>query len=233
MARLSRLPQIAFIPMLMIVILLSMYTRATEVLHAVEEGTVSGLFSPAPAIAESATPPAEPKQDKVGDTAEKPADAPAAPAVEAPKRAAPTDFENLTSDDYQVLQQLAGRRAELDKRTEDLQQREALLQAAEKRLEEKVAQLQQSRAELEKLLGQANDQQSEQIKSLVKIYETMKPAQAAKIFEQLDMPVLLQVIQQMKEAKAAPVLAAMDPAKAKAVTTELMQKKELPQPPKL
>lgn len=221
----NRLPQLTFVPLLVLVALMSMYTRTTQITNAVRDGELAGLLSPAPAVAE----PAAPKQDKVGaQPAAKPEEkAEHAESAPEPRRAG-DDVENLTTEDYQLLQQLSARRVDLDKRQEQLDQREALLQAAEKRLEDKVAQLQKSRADLEKLLGQANTQQAEQTKSLVKIYENMKPAQAAKIFEQLDMPVLLQVVHAMKEAKTAPILAAMDPAKAKAVTTELMKKQELP-----
>ena len=49
----------------------------------------------------------------------------------------------------------------------------------------------------------------------------MKPRDAATIFNDLDMPVLLQVVDRMKEAKAAPVLAAMQPDKARDVTAQL------------
>ena len=51
----------------------------------------------------------------------------------------------------------------------------------------------------------------------------MKPRDAATIFNDLDMPVLLQVVDRMKEAKAAPVLAAMQPDRARLVTAQLAQ----------
>ena len=60
-------------------------------------------------------------------------------------------------------------------------------------------------------------------RGLVKLYESMKPREAAAIFNDLAMPVLLEVLDRMKEAKAAPVLAAMQPDKARQVTAELAQ----------
>ena len=51
----------------------------------------------------------------------------------------------------------------------------------------------------------------------------MKPRDAAVIFNDLDLPVLLPVLDRMKEAKAAPVLAAMHPERARQVTSELAQ----------
>jgi flagellar motility protein MotE (MotC chaperone) len=58
---------------------------------------------------------------------------------------------------------------------------------------------------------------------LVKIYENMKPSDAATIFNQLQMPILLSVIGSMSERKVAPVLASMDPKRAKEVTEELAE----------
>ena len=57
----------------------------------------------------------------------------------------------------------------------------------------------------------------------------MKADEAARIFEQLDMDVLLNVIERMREAKVAPVLAEMDPLRAKTVTTQLAERRQLPE----
>ena len=58
---------------------------------------------------------------------------------------------------------------------------------------------------------------------LVKLYEAMKPKDAATIFNDLSMPVLLQVLDRMKDSKAAAVMAAMNPDKARDVTADLAQ----------
>ena len=83
---------------------------------------------------------------------------------------------------------------------------------------------------IEGLLRQYNYQEDNKMRSLVKIYENMKPKEAAKIFEQLDMNILLEVIERMKEQRVAPIMAEMDPSKAKAVTAELAQRRQIPMP---
>lgn len=128
-------------------------------------------------------------------------------------------------NDQELLQHFAERRAEIEKRTKEMEQREALLAAAEKRIDQKVAEMEKVRADIQKLMNQGDEKQSTQLESLVKIYETMKPKEAARIFEELDMPVLLGVIQRMKEQKTAPILAAMDPVKAKEVTSALVERR--------
>ena len=56
----------------------------------------------------------------------------------------------------------------------------------------------------------------------------MKPGDAARIFEELDMAILLDVVERMKEAKTAPIMAKMTPGKAKLLTAELTQRRSLP-----
>ena len=128
-------------------------------------------------------------------------------------------------NNQELLQHFADRRAEIERRTKEMEQREALLAAAEKRIDQKVAEMEKTRADIQKLMAQGDEKQSAQLESLVKIYETMKPKEAARIFEELDMPVLLGVIQKMKEQKTAPILAAMDPVKAKEVTSALVERR--------
>jgi flagellar motility protein MotE (MotC chaperone) len=188
-------------------------------------GTPAQAQSEAPAKPAAATTPAPaapaatPKPAAAGATAK-----PAAPAAAAADKA--FDLTSMSPEEVQLLQKLSDRRTELDKRAAELSQREVLLQAAEKRIDDKIAKL----TALEKDIGGIVDKHSEEdearIKSLVKIYETMKPVDAARIFSQLDMPVLLGVLEHMKERNAAPILAAMDPSKAKAVTLALAERRD-------
>ena len=56
----------------------------------------------------------------------------------------------------------------------------------------------------------------------------MKPKDAAKIFEELEMTTLLEVAERMKERKLAPVMAKMNPERAREITVELRDLRELP-----
>jgi flagellar motility protein MotE (MotC chaperone) len=108
----------------------------------------------------------------------------------------------------------------------ELNRPEVLLEAAEKRIDEKIAQL----ASLEKDIDETVQKQSQfeeaRMRSLVKIRETMKPHDAPRIFEQLDLPVLLGVVEHMKERNAVPILATMDPAKARTLTLALAERRD-------
>ncbi len=184
-------------------------------------------------LAEAAPKPAPPPANGASAADAKPAPA-SAPAADAPPAApAPggASASAMTPADGELAQHYAGRRAEVERRTKEVEQREALLAAAEKRIDQKLQELEKVRGDIQKLMRAGDEKQSAQLESLVKIYETMKPKEAARIFEELDMPVLLDVIQRMKEQKTAPILASMDPVKAKEVTSALVERRVMPSLP--
>ena len=126
-----------------------------------------------------------------------------------------------------LFDDLATRRKELEMRERELSMRGALLTAAEQELEQKYKELTSLKAEIEELLVTQSEEESARTASLVKIYEGMKPKDAARIFNTLEKQVLLEVVSQMSERKSAPVLASMEPDKARALTIMLMEKKSL------
>jgi flagellar motility protein MotE (MotC chaperone) len=141
----------------------------------------------------------------------------------------PTDTELDYSKSRKDLgDDLAGRRAALDARERELQTKEALLKAGEQELDRKFQELSQLKKEIENLLKQQSDEETARIASLVKIYEGMKPAEAARIFDTLDVDLLTSVIAKMSERKISPIMAAMNPERAKTVTMMLADQKKLP-----
>lgn len=168
------------------------------------------------------------------DTAEKPKDGkdktPAEPKTYGTGKSTLKEIEALkakeggpqySKNEVDLLENLSTRRAELDAREKDLELKEKVLDATQKRIDDKLAEMKTLDAQLSKVVAQYNEKQTAQIASLVKIYEAMKPVQAAAIFNELDLPILLEVIDKMSERKVAPVLALMDPRKARDVTQEL------------
>lgn len=134
----------------------------------------------------------------------------------------------MSRSELDLLQDLSNRRQELDSRRQQLDTRERLLMATEKRIDKKIERLKGIETEIKDLLRIHSEEEEAQLKSLVKVYEAMKPKDAARIFEKLDMDILINVIERMKERKVAPVLAEMDPDSAKALTIELATRKQLP-----
>jgi flagellar motility protein MotE (MotC chaperone) len=130
----------------------------------------------------------------------------------------PSDPFALSDEEIDLLQSLAERRKELDLRAHQLEQREVLLLAVERRIDEKVEALKSLQKSIE---GETESQ----YKSLVKIYENMKPKDAARIFEELDMAILLPVTERMKERKLAAILAKMNTTNAMTLTIQLAQRR--------
>ena len=137
------------------------------------------------------------------------------------------DPYEMTDEEIDLLQKLSVRRREINRRYREVEAREALLTAAENRIDQKISELEILRKKIEELMRQNDEQDEAQIRSLVKIYENMKPKDAAQIFEGLDMDVLLEVVDRMKERKIAPILAQLTPDRAKAITVELAQRRDL------
>ena len=57
-----------------------------------------------------------------------------------------------------------------------------------------------------------------QVKRLARIYEGMRPKEAAAVLEKIERPLATQVLQEIKERPAAKILAAMNPAVAAELT---------------
>jgi flagellar motility protein MotE (MotC chaperone) len=153
------------------------------------------------------------------------------PPAELPSAAPPAgddsfDPRELSQSEIRLLQALADRRKALDTREFALNQREALLKAAEQRILDRQASLIAMRTEVKTLLGQLDEQEKTRIGNLVKLYENMKPKEAAHILNDLELPVMLGVVQRMNVRKLAPVLAAMDADKARAVTRALASREK-------
>ncbi|HEX3210854.1 MAG TPA: hypothetical protein VHQ91_15805 [Geminicoccaceae bacterium] len=154
----------------------------------------------------------------------------APPASAAEHAAAPAenfDPSRISAGEVAVLEQLAARRSALDQRARELDRRQALLETAAATLDARIAELSELRNQIAKAVEQHDAAEEAKIRSLVKIYETMKAKAAAEIFNRLEMPVLIQVVERMHEPKSADVLARMDPVKAKQVTTELARRSKL------
>lgn len=122
-----------------------------------------------------------------------------------------------------LLLDLRARRKELDARDTALGLRENVLTATEKRIAARADELIVLQKKLEALETARRDRDEANWKELVKVYEGMKPKDAAAIFNDLDLAIALPVFDRMKAAKMAVVLAAMQPDRARQITTQLAQ----------
>jgi flagellar motility protein MotE (MotC chaperone) len=132
---------------------------------------------------------------------------------------------SITSpNDVKILKALGLRRQEIDKREAELAQKELELSILEKKVTEKVKAMEAISAKVSDELKELDQQEVKKAQSLAKIYSSMKPKEAARIFEGMDMPILLTVVARISERKLAPIIALLSPDKARELTKKLAHK---------
>jgi flagellar motility protein MotE (MotC chaperone) len=134
-----------------------------------------------------------------------------------------------SANEVDVVNSLSKRRRELDARDSQLTTQANMIAAAEARVDAKINQLKQLQAQINGLMVQRDEAQKAQISSLVKAYSTMKPKDAARIFNSLPDEVLVPVAHDMKSDTLALVLASMNSETAKSLTVKLADRLTLPQ----
>lgn len=212
---------------ILILLILTLFVKASmlfgriqeQTTYAMDTSTSSILINTAYAQATRSEKPSEPKKKEPFISVDQ-----IAPVKTEQKKDV---INNLTRSEMDLLKELSKRRETLDKEKTDLNVREQVLKATETKIDKKVLELKKLQTQLEELMKQYEQKENSKILSLVKIYETMKPKDAAKIFNELEMPVLLKVVSNMKEVKVAPVIASMDPAKARELSIELSRQKPI------
>jgi len=157
-----------------------------------------------------------------------PARAPA-PSAQRPLAQPPAE---LSPAELEVLQALAKRREQIEgdaaQREKELTLKANLLAAAEAKVESRIAELKKIEAHIAGLLKKHDEQEEKRLKSLVKIYENMKPKDVVRIFDEMDSAMVLDMIERMKDKQISTILSLMEPAKAKKITEDLLTRRSLP-----
>jgi flagellar motility protein MotE (MotC chaperone) len=127
----------------------------------------------------------------------------------------------MSASERALLERLGERRDELEARMRELEMREKLLETVEKKVEGKAGELKQNEEKLAEANEKKNPAEAQGMKNLVVMYESMKPKDAARIFDRLSIDVLLPVVQKMNPRKMSEVLAAMSPEAAEKLTVAI------------
>lgn len=134
---------------------------------------------------------------------------------------APTDGTSAT--EALLLTRLKERRSELDTQEATLKLQEDLLRAAELRLEERAASLEASANQLGAAVDAETARKAEEIAGLAKLFETMKPKDAAAVMAGLPDDTLVPLVKLVSTRKMAPIMAQLPPDRASALTVMLAQ----------
>jgi flagellar motility protein MotE (MotC chaperone) len=120
-----------------------------------------------------------------------------------------------------ILGRLQERRQELDRRARELDIREGLIQEAEKRVETKLNEVKDVQAKIDNATESKKEADTVRLKSIVTMYENMKARDAAKIFDRLEIGVLIEVASHINPRSMSEIMAQMSPDVAERLTVEL------------
>ena len=175
------------------------------------------------------------KSDITGSVHEKPKEEEAKPAVAAPEVAKPEGVAvnpeqqqqagmAVSPSERAILERLQARRQELEARAREIDIRESLLKAAEKRVESKVEEMKAVESRISTATQQKSDADAARFKGIVTMYEAMKPKDAAKVFDRLEMPVLIEIATQIAPRKMSDILGLMQTEAAERLTVEMARR---------
>jgi flagellar motility protein MotE (MotC chaperone) len=136
----------------------------------------------------------------------------------------PDPTPQVSASERAILERLQARRQELESRARELEIRESLLKSAEKRIESKVEEMKAVEARISTATGAKNEADAARFKGIVTMYESMKPKDAAKVFDRLEMSVLYEIASQIAPRKMSDILGLMQPEAAERLTIELARR---------
>ena len=168
--------------------------------------------------------------DITGTVAAKKEDAPkpAAPATEPPRADGvvvyPEQTAPVSASERAILERLQSRRQELEARAREIEIRESLLKSAEKRIESKVEEIKAVESRISTASGVKSETDAARFKGIITMYEGMKPKDAAKVFDRLEMSVLFEIASQIAPRKMSDILGLMQAEAAERLTVEMARR---------
>jgi flagellar motility protein MotE (MotC chaperone) len=106
--------------------------------------------------------------------------------------------------------------------------RMAEIALAEEKLAVEKRALNELKTMLEGILQKVEESQSADLDRLVDFYQNMKPKDAARIMDDLDIEVTILVMTTMKPRDAAPIMAKMTSVRARAISKIILERSKLP-----
>jgi len=167
--------------------------------------------------------PKEEGHKEVAKEGEKPAPA---PVVAKPDGVViyPEQGQGVSPSERAILERLQSRRQEIEARAREIEIRESLLKAAEKRIESRVEELKGVESRISVATEQKSEADAARFKGIITMYEAMKPKDAAKVFDRLEMPVLIEIASQIAPRKMSDILGLMQTDAAERLTVEMARR---------
>lgn len=145
-----------------------------------------------------------------------------APATSAADASLEAGRSALTTDDIQpILHALGQRESRLKTREEAVAVRMKALEVAEREIDRKLQELQQSEERLRQTLALAQTAAEDDLTRLTDVYASMKPKQAAALFEEMDPEFAAGFLGRMRPNSAATIMAGLSPGAAYSISVIL------------
>jgi flagellar motility protein MotE (MotC chaperone) len=166
--------------------------------------------------------------DITGSTHGAPKEAPKPAAPETKMEGTPVKMDEaqpqVSASERAILERLQARRQEIESRQREIDIRESLLKSAEKRIENKVEEMKAVESRITATQAEQKAAEAQRLKSLVTMYEGMKPKDAARVFDRLEMGVLIEIASQIAPRKMSDIMGLMSPEAAERLTVEMARR---------
>ena len=166
--------------------------------------------------------------DITGSTHGEPKEAPKPAAPESKPEGTPVKMDEaqpqFSASERAILERLQARRQEIESRQREIDIRESLLKSAEKRIEGKVEEMNAVESRISATQAEQKAAEAQRMKGLVTMYEGMKPKDAARVFDRLEMGVLIEIASAIAPRKMSAILGLMSPEAAERLTVEMARR---------
>ncbi|MEH2486862.1 MotE family protein [Bradyrhizobium sp. AZCC 2230] len=166
--------------------------------------------------------------DITGSTHGAPKEAPKPAAPETKMEGTPVKMDEaqsqVSASERAILERLQARRQEIESRQREIDIRESLLKSAEKRIESKVEEMKAVESRISATQAEQKAAEAQRLKGLITMYEGMKPKDAARVFDRLEMGVLIEIASAIAPRKMSDILGLMSSEAAERLTVEMARR---------
>ena len=167
----------------------------------------------------------EKKAEDAQKTADEKGDPPKEGKEKTPKKIKlPKQNASINPETFRMMEMIEKKNKELEIREKEVTSKEQQLKTLEESIQKNLEKIEQALKESKAEFGRKESLIKENVDSLIKVYSTMKPAEAANLIAAIDEDLALRIISGMKSKIAGQVLSQLDVKVAKAITEKLAGK---------
>ena len=149
-------------------------------------------------------------------------------AKEKEKVRLPGQTPAVSPETFRMIEIIENKNREIKKKEEELRLKEVRLEALEAKILKDLKKIEKSISESKEQMGAQDAKTKANVNSLIKVYSSMKPEEAASLVEAIDEELALSIVSGMKSKIAGQVLSKLDVKVAKRISEKLAGKKEKP-----